>query len=117
MPPLTAPRIRKLAAAFIATAQFAIVAFGPLVDAWEPPSAPSHVEEFGVRLHYAHDPDNCAACAASHMVGDAPRVPMPALEMASHADARTVTIVAPAMFRDGSPKSPRAPPRTAPAAR
>ena len=114
---LSPARLRKFAAAFIATVQFAVVAFGPLVDGMQGASAPAHVEEFGVHLHYSHDPDNCAACAASHMVGDAPRAPMPALEMAARSDARTIALVAPATLREGSPKSPRAPPRRAPAAR
>ncbi len=117
MRPLTAPRIRKLAAAFIATVQFVVVGFGPLVDGVQGASAPAHVEEFGVHLHYSHDPDNCAACAASHMVGDAPRAPTPALQLAAHRDRVAIAAVPPVRARAGTPKSPRAPPRSAAAAR
>jgi hypothetical protein len=110
-------RIRSFAAALIAATQFAVVGFGPLVDGLQGASAPAHVEEFGIHLHYSHDPDNCAACAASHMVGDAPRVPVPALQLAAHRDGLTIAVVSPTLRRDGTPKSPRAPPRSAAAAR
>jgi hypothetical protein len=110
-------RFRLLTAALVATAQFAVVAFGPLVDASEGASAPSHVEETGTRLHYSHNPDNCAACAAATLVGDSPRTAA-VLPLAEILPA-TTSAVSPALvaIRDGTPKSPRAPPRPASPAR
>ena len=110
-------RFRAYAAAFIAATQFAVVAFGPLVDASEGRSAPSHVEETGTRLHYSHNPDNCAACAAATLVGDSPRTAA-VLPLAEILPAITLA-VSPALvaMRDGTPKSPRAPPCPASPAR
>lgn len=117
MPRVRPRRLRVLSAVLIAATQFAVVGFGPLVDGIQGASAPAHVEEFGIHLHYSHDPDNCAACAASHMVGDSPRVPTPALLLAPQRDGIAIALVVPAVRRAGTPKSPRAPPRSAAAAR
>ena len=106
-------RFRVLAAALLASVQFGVVAFGPLVDAADGLGAPAHVEETGIRLHYSHNPDNCAACAASTLVGDQPRGADPSLpRIVAELPLREEIRVAP---RRGafSQKSPRAPPRAA----
>ena len=104
-------RFRVLAAALLASVQFGVVAFGPLVDSADGLGAPAHVEETGIRLHYSHNPDNCAACAASTLVGDAPRGADPSLPRAvSDAPLRADIRVAPRRL-SFTPKAPRAPPR------
>jgi len=62
-------RFRAFAAAFVAVAQFAVSSFAPTVDGRAGAGAPTHVESFGVHLHFAHNPDDCAACAAQTLVG------------------------------------------------
>lgn len=104
-------RFRVLAAALLASVQFGVVAFGPLVDGADGLGAPAHVEETGIRLHYSHNPDNCAACAASTLVGDAPRSADSRVPRAvSDAPVRAVVRVAPLRL-SFNPNSPRAPPR------
>jgi hypothetical protein len=62
-------RLRVLAAALVAASQFAVSAFAPMADSGAGNSAPSHVEAFGVSLHFAHNPDDCAACLAQSIIG------------------------------------------------
>jgi hypothetical protein len=71
-------RLRLVAAAFAAAAQLGVSAFAPVLDARAGTGAPSHVETYGVRLHFAHDPNDCAACTAQTLVGvtSAPAVPL-----------------------------------------
>lgn len=57
-----------LAAAFLAAAQFGVAAIAPVLDADAGRSAPAHVESFGIHLHFAHNPDDCAACLAQSIV-------------------------------------------------
>ena len=69
------------AAALLASAQFGVATVAPALDADAGRSAPAHVESFGIHLHFAHNPDDCAACLAQSIVAAAPAV-APALPTA-----------------------------------
>jgi hypothetical protein len=109
-------RIRRsrtvvLAAAFLAAAQFAVAVVAPVLDADAAASAPAHVEAFGIHLHFAHNPDDCAACVAQSIVAVAPALAPahPALAAAHTEFASRAPIGA---ERDGwRPDVARAPPR------
>jgi hypothetical protein len=62
-------RLRTLAAALVAAAQFGVATFAPALDASVGAGAPTHVESQGTRLHFAHNPDDCAACLAQTLIG------------------------------------------------
>jgi len=101
---------RAVVAALLAAAQFGVVALAPVIDAREGPSAPSHVEEFGISIHYSHNPDDCAACAASTLIGDLPRALAAVIPASVRSAPRPAIRVAPSVRRTVTPKSPRAPP-------
>lgn len=71
---LTRSRVFAIAAALVASAQFAVATVAPLLDADAGSSAPAHVENFGSHQHFAHNPDDCAACLAQSIVVAAPAV-------------------------------------------
>jgi hypothetical protein len=75
VPRLRRSRLRAFAAAFVAVAQFAVSSFAPMVDGQAGAGAPTHVESFGVHLHFAHNPDDCAACSAQTLIGLAAATP------------------------------------------
>jgi hypothetical protein len=103
-------RLRVLAAALVAASQFAVSALAPMADSHAGNSARSHVEDFGVHLHFAHNPDDCAACTALTLIGVAshgsPALPAPSAAMEAFAVAAPVTAARIAW----SPGAPRAPP-------
>jgi hypothetical protein len=103
-------RIRVLAAALVAASQFAVSSFAPIADSNAGNSAPSHVEAFGVSLHFAHNPDDCAACAAQTLVGITSSGS--ALRLAPEAPASVRAPIASVTSTpvDWSPGAPRAPP-------
>ncbi len=93
-----------------ALAQFDIVAVVPFADANEGRSAPSHVEAYGTRVHYAHDEANCAVCVARQLIGRtglSVRMAIPA----EHAAEVVASVELPSISLDRfSVASPRAPP-------
>jgi hypothetical protein len=100
-----------LAAAFLATAQFAVTAVAPALDADAGRSAPAHVESFGIHLHFAHNPDECAACLAQSIVAVAPAV-APALPTRVARPTEFASRAPLGAARDGwRPDVARAPPR------
>lgn len=60
-------RVRLLAGAFAAAAQF-VIAGAPLAEARSGPDAGAHVEKAGTSLHYAHDEATCIACVSQHLL-------------------------------------------------
>ena len=100
-----------LAAAFLASAQFAVSAIAPALDADAGRSAPAHVEAFGIHLHFAHTPDDCAACVAQSIVAVAPAVsPAPSAPAAGFTEFASRAPLG--AERDGwRPDGARAPPR------
>ncbi len=104
---------RVLAAALVAAAQFAVSSLAPIADSNAGNSAPSHVEAFGVSLHFAHNPDDCAACAAQTLIGitSSGSQALNAPDAAASAFAATASE---AVARIAwSPGAPRAPPASA----
>ena len=100
-----------LAAAFLAAAQFGVAAIAPVLDADAGRSAPAHVESFGIHLHFAHNPDDCAACLAQSIVAAAPAV-APALPTAVAHPTEFASRAPVGAERDGwRPDVARAPPR------
>ncbi|HUO52326.1 MAG TPA: hypothetical protein VMT93_07405 [Gemmatimonadaceae bacterium] len=69
-------RSRLFAAAILAAAQFAVASFAPAVDGRAGAGAAAYVEDFGVRVHFAHNPDDCAACVAQSLAAAAPAAPV-----------------------------------------
>lgn len=103
-------RFRALAAALVAAAQFAVSSFAPMVDGRAGAGAPMHVEDFGVHLHFAHNPDDCAACTAQTLVGVASHAPVE-FSAPDAAIAEVVRAALPAPARAGwRADAPRAPP-------
>jgi hypothetical protein len=105
-----AGRAFRLAAVFAASAQFAVIAIGPVVDGLSGEGTPSHVEAYGIHLHYSHNPDDCAACAAASLVGVLPRSSAAVIPEAVRIDGIARRTLAPSMARLDTPKTPRAPP-------
>lgn len=71
-------RFRLFAALLAAVGQFGVT--GAVVGvSREAHSAPSHIERYGVDLHYAHNEATCAACAALglHASVESPWAPEP----------------------------------------
>ena len=105
-------RLRALAAAFVAVAQFAVSSFAPMVDGRAGAGAPTHVESFGVHLHFAHNPDDCASCSAQTLVGLASAAPA---YVDGHAAAAAEFVLAPlpepsrGSWRADAPRAPPAP--------
>jgi hypothetical protein len=66
-------RLTRLAALLVWAAQLGVTA-APVADGRA--SAAPHVEADGTRLHYAHCPELCPACAAAAIAG-APELPAP----------------------------------------
>jgi hypothetical protein len=103
-------RFRVFAAALLATAQFAVSAFAPAVDSKAGTSAPVHVEAFGVALHFAHNPDDCAACTAITLIGVTSPAAPPLAERTATAMAFAVLPPEGVARTSWRPDSPRAPP-------
>jgi hypothetical protein len=105
--------LRALAAALAASAQFAVTAIAPIIEAQEGAGTPTHVESLGTRLHFSHNADTCAACVAQTLVG----VATPAARPLASAEvvAPALTPAPPAFcariaWRPESPRAPPAPP-------
>ena len=109
-------RLRAFAAAFVAVAQFAVTSFAPTVDGRAGAGAPTHVESFGVHLHFAHNPDDCAACSAQTLIGlaSAPADPLADGDTAT-AEFVLASLPAPSRgsWRADAPRAPPAPPSRA----
>ena len=103
-------RLRVFAAAFLAAAQFAVSAFAPALDAKAGTSAQVHVEEFGVALHFAHNPHDCAACTAITLIGVTSPASRPLAERNAASMAFAVLPPEGVARTSWRPDSPRAPP-------
>lgn len=114
---LSAPRtrrspFRRLAAAFLAAAQFSVVSFAPALDAAPDTNAPVHVEALGVHLHFVHNPDDCAACTAQTLVAVAPAAPSPlenALRATTAFEAADLSTPERSAWRPDAARAPPAP--------
>lgn len=100
----------RVAALIAAALQFSLIAFGPIVDGRDGVGAPSHVEAFGISLHYSHNPDNCAACTAAALVGPPVHSAVAVIPEPLRRAARPPVRVVRGARNDRTPKSPRAPP-------
>lgn len=104
-------RLRLLAGAFAAAAQFAL-AGAPLAEARSGPDASAHIEQAGTSLHHAHDEATCVACVSQHLLSGAEPSRSGTLIFAAQAT------LAPTMVRDADSRvpqfftKPRAPPAT-----
>ena len=110
-PPAARRTVFRLLATLAAAAQVSVSAFGPIVDGLGGEGAPSHVEAFGIRLHYSHNPDDCAACIAASLVAALPPSGLgviPAVVRVLRVASRAIAPAAPGL---PTPKAPRAPPR------
>ena len=100
-----------LVIALVALIAQVTVALSPLAEGRRPGMA-SHVENRGVKLHYAHDEATCASCQARSIQGT-PRTaadPLPpSSELATAVTTATVRVIDAARF---SQDNPRAPPRS-----
>jgi hypothetical protein len=106
----TRSKLRLLTAALVAASQFAVSSLAPIADSNAGKSAPSHVEAFGVSLHFAHNPDDCAACTAQTLVGVTSHGSR-ALNAPDAAASAFVATASVAVARIAwSPGAPRAPP-------
>ena len=102
-------RFRVCAAAFVAVAQFAVSSFAPMVDGRAGAGAPKHVEDLGVHLHFAHNPDDCAACTAQTLVGITSAAPVaPSARTVPLAEVVSAVLPAPARatWRADAPRAP-----------
>ena len=101
--------VRRLIAVLVAAMQL-VIALAPIAEGRAGASSVTHVEQQGIRLHYAHDDAECAACAVRHL-GATPRE---AIALAIVLPARLEAPVARALaapMRLGDPQArTRAPP-------
>jgi hypothetical protein len=88
-----------------------ILALTPLLEGREGRDARTHVEAGGTSVHHAHNPADCAACAARGLMAAANRSGNTVIEL-----THGMALVAPerhdhlAEFLKGSISRPRAPP-------
>ena len=73
-------RLTRLAALIVWAAQLGLLGVS-VAEARAEASAAPHVEPYGTRLHYAHTPELCVACAAHALLGhaDVARPPVPVI--------------------------------------
>ena len=110
MPPIVRQRRRSpltLIIALVALIAQVTVAFSPLAEGRR--GMGSHVENRGVKLHYAHDEATCASCQARSIHGT-PRtqaVPVPVLtEVATTVAAARVVVDDAERFSQDNPRAP-----------
>jgi len=88
-----------------------VLAFTPVLEGRYGADARTHVEATGTSVHHAHNPTDCAACAARGLLAAANRSDNAVIE-----SKRLVGLVTPkfndhlAEFLKGSASRPRAPP-------
>lgn len=74
-----ASALRWPAIVFFAATQL-LLTFAPLMERELDPNGRAHVEATGTSSHHAHNPSDCAACAARTVLSPASHTPQPALE-------------------------------------
>jgi hypothetical protein len=105
--PLT--RLTRLAALLVWVAQLGIAA-APAADGRAGPSAAPHAEAYGTRVHYAHTPELCPACAAYALLGQSELVARSARVEAPLARTAPVAVEWVSVTRRLTAAQPRGPP-------
>ena len=101
---------RAIAAIVALVAQLVATMLAPAADAHAGASAPQHVEAAGTRLHYSHNPTDCASCAAQQLVGLLERAHGAPRPTAARRALRVAAPLEPSIPGEFSPGAPRAPP-------
>jgi hypothetical protein len=95
---------------YLLVAAQVLLAFAPLIEWQFGPDARAHVEAAGTRAHHAHNPADCATCAARGLLGVPNRPAEPSIACLQAASRRLAERDKHlALFRD-SQSRPRAPP-------
>jgi hypothetical protein len=87
-----------------------LLAFAPLIEWQFGPDARAHVEAAGTRAHHAHNPADCAACAARGLLAVTNRPAEPAIVSLQTAPPRLAEWDGHLAILSYSQSRPRAPP-------
>ena len=101
--------VMRLMAVLMAAVQLG-VAVAPILDEDTGRSAVTHIEELGVRQHWAHDAAECAGCAVRHLTPTPSAPPVFVLELAATTPRFAARAVVPAARPHLASAPSRAPP-------